>query len=94
MSQKIIDLTHIIEPTGPDAERKFVINKHDALAEIPGKVRPEGECGSLISGLLGQSMMRASRGRVLLPALPITCRPNKLAVKPFEPVAICSGWEA
>jgi kynurenine formamidase len=43
MSQKIVDLTHIIEPTGPEAERKFVVNKHDALAEIPGKVRPAGE---------------------------------------------------
>lgn len=43
MSKKIIDLTHIIESTAPDAERKFVINKHDALMEIPDKVRPEGE---------------------------------------------------
>ncbi len=43
MAQRIIDLTHIIEPTGPDAQRKFVVHKHDALMEIPGKVRPEGE---------------------------------------------------
>ena len=43
MAQKIIDLTHIIEPTGPDEQRKFVVHKHDALEEIPGKVRPEGE---------------------------------------------------
>ncbi len=43
MSEKFIDLTHIIEATEPDAQRKFVINKHDALEEIHGKVRPEGE---------------------------------------------------
>ena len=43
MSERIVDLTQIIEPTGPDAQRKFVIHKHDALLEIPGKVRPEGE---------------------------------------------------
>ena len=43
MSGKIVDLTQIIEPTGPDAQRKFVIHKHDALMEIPGNVRPEGE---------------------------------------------------
>ncbi len=41
--ERIIDLTHIIEPTAPDAERKFVVRVHDALEEIPGKVRPEGE---------------------------------------------------
>jgi len=41
--ERMIDLTHIIEPTEPDAERKFVVNIHDALEEIPGKVRPEGE---------------------------------------------------
>jgi arylformamidase len=40
---RIIDLTQIIEPTGSDARRKFVIHKHDALTEIPGNVRPEGE---------------------------------------------------
>jgi kynurenine formamidase len=39
----MVDLTHVIEPTGPDAERKFVVTIHDALEEIPGKVRPEGE---------------------------------------------------
>jgi len=43
MTERIVDLTQIIEPTGPDARRKFVIHKHDALQEIPGKVRPEGE---------------------------------------------------
>jgi arylformamidase len=43
MTDKIVDLTQIIEPTGPDARRKFVIHKHDALLEIPGNVRPEGE---------------------------------------------------
>ena len=43
MRQRIVDLTRTIEPTGPDARRKFVIHKHDALLEIPGKVRPEGE---------------------------------------------------
>ena len=43
MTQRIVDLTHIIEPTGPDAQRKFVVHKHNALMETPGKVRPEGE---------------------------------------------------
>ena len=43
MTQKIIDLTHTIEPTSADAERKFVIHKRDALMETPGKVHPEGE---------------------------------------------------
>jgi len=43
VSGRIVDLTQIIEPTGPDAQRKFVIHKHDALMEIPGNVRPEGE---------------------------------------------------
>ena len=43
MSERIVDLTQIIEPTGPDARRKFVIHKHDALLETPGNVRPEGE---------------------------------------------------
>ncbi|MFB3779129.1 MAG: cyclase family protein [Bryobacteraceae bacterium] len=41
--ERIIDLTHVIEPTGPDAQRKFVVRIHDALQEIKGKVRPEGE---------------------------------------------------
>jgi arylformamidase len=41
--EKIIDLTHVIEPTAPDAQRKFVVRIHDALEEIKGKVRPEGE---------------------------------------------------
>lgn len=43
MAARIIDLTRIIQPTNPSAERKFVVNIHDALHEIPGKVRPEGE---------------------------------------------------
>jgi arylformamidase len=43
MAQRLVDLTRVIEPTGRDAQRKFVVNIHDALAEIPGKVRPEGE---------------------------------------------------
>ena len=41
--ERMIDLTHVIEPTTPDAQRKFVVTIHDALEEIPGKVRPEGE---------------------------------------------------
>jgi kynurenine formamidase len=40
---RIVDLTLIIEPTTPDATRKFVVNIHDALHEIPGKKRPPGE---------------------------------------------------
>jgi kynurenine formamidase len=39
----MVDLTHVIEPTSQDAERKFVVNIHDALEEVPGMVRPEGE---------------------------------------------------
>jgi len=41
--ERVIDLTRVIEPTGPEAERKFVVRIHDALEEVPGKVRPEGE---------------------------------------------------
>jgi arylformamidase len=41
--ERVIDLTHVIQPTAPDAQRKFVVRTHDALEEIPGKVRPEGE---------------------------------------------------
>src|ERR1039457_6322717 len=41
--ERMVDLTRVIEPTAPDAQRKFVIHTHDALLEIPGKVRPEGE---------------------------------------------------
>ena len=33
----------MIEPTSTDAERKFVVHIHDALQEIPGTIRPEGE---------------------------------------------------
>jgi len=43
MAERIIDLTSIIEPTGPDAQRRFVVANHPALAEPPGHVRPEGE---------------------------------------------------
>lgn len=43
MTARLIDLTRTIEPTGPDATRKFVVNIHDALEEIPGKQRPPGE---------------------------------------------------
>jgi len=43
MAGRIVDLTHVIEPTSADAERKFVVNIHDALQEVPGTVRPEGE---------------------------------------------------
>ena len=43
MTNRIVDLTRVIEPTRPDATRKFVVSIHDALEEIPGKQRPEGE---------------------------------------------------
>ena len=43
MPERIIDLTRVIEPTDATAPRKFVVHIHDALAEIPGKVRPAGE---------------------------------------------------
>ena len=43
MVGRIVDLTHVIEPTSADAERKFVVNIHDALKEVPGTIRPEGE---------------------------------------------------
>jgi len=43
MSGRIVDLTQVIHPTGPEAQRKFVVHIHDALEEIPGKTRPEGE---------------------------------------------------
>ena len=43
MASRLVDLTRIIEPTDKSAQRKFVVNIHDALKEIPGKVRPEGE---------------------------------------------------
>jgi arylformamidase len=43
MTATIIDLTRTIEPTDALATRKFVVNIHDALEEIPGNVRPEGE---------------------------------------------------
>ena len=40
---RIVDLTRVITPTTPENPRKFVVNIHDALHEIPGKERPEGE---------------------------------------------------
>lgn len=43
MPDRIIDLTRVIEPTDAQAQRKFVVNIHNALQEIPGKVRPAGE---------------------------------------------------
>ena len=43
MSGRIVDLTHVIEPTGPDAVRRFDVRHGPAIAEPPGKVRPEGE---------------------------------------------------
>jgi len=43
IEEKMIDLTQVIQPTPPDVQRKFVVRIHDALEEIPGKVRPEGE---------------------------------------------------
>ena len=43
MTERIVDLTRVIEPTDASAQRKFVIHKHDALQEVSGKVRPEGE---------------------------------------------------
>lgn len=43
MCARIVDLTRVIEPTSPQAQRKFVVHIHDALQEVPGKVRPEGE---------------------------------------------------
>lgn len=43
MPERIVDLTRVIEPTDATAQRKFVVHIHDALQEIPGKVRPAGE---------------------------------------------------
>lgn len=43
MTERIVDLTRIIEPTDASARRKFVIHKHNALMEVPGTVRPDGE---------------------------------------------------
>jgi len=43
MPDRIIDLTRVIEPTDAQAQRKFVVNIHNALQEISGKVRPAGE---------------------------------------------------
>jgi arylformamidase len=43
MTQRIVDLTHIIKPTGPDAVRRFDVGHAPAIAEPAGKVRPQGE---------------------------------------------------
>jgi arylformamidase len=43
MAQRIVDLTHTIEPTGPDAVRRFDVRHAPAIAEPAGKVRPRGE---------------------------------------------------
>ncbi len=43
MPPKLIDLTQVIEPTGADVPRKFVVNIHNALHEVEGKQRPQGE---------------------------------------------------
>lgn len=43
MTSRIVDLTYVIEPTSSDDDRKFIVNIHDALEEIPGLKRPEGE---------------------------------------------------
>ncbi|MFH1572158.1 MAG: cyclase family protein [Gemmatimonadota bacterium] len=43
MTERIVDLTSIIEPTGPEAQRRFAVSHRPAIAETPGKVRPEGE---------------------------------------------------
>ena len=40
---RIVDLTRVIKPTTAENPRKFVVRIHDALEEIPGKERPEGE---------------------------------------------------
>lgn len=42
-TERLIDLTRVIEPTDANALRKFVVHIHDALEEIPGKVRPKDE---------------------------------------------------
>ena len=43
VTERFIDLTHVIEPTDANNPRKFVVHIHDALEEIPGKVRPKDE---------------------------------------------------
>lgn len=40
---RIVDLTHVLEPTSPDAVRKFSVTQGPAIEEPEGKVRPEGE---------------------------------------------------
>jgi hypothetical protein len=35
MDGRVVDLTHVIEPTSEHAERKFVVKMHDALQEVP-----------------------------------------------------------
>ena len=43
MGERIVDLTRIVEPTGPEAPRRFVVRHRPAIAEPPGMVRPAGE---------------------------------------------------
>lgn len=43
MGDRIVDLTSIIEPTAPEAQRRFAVSHQPAIAETQGKVRPEGE---------------------------------------------------
>lgn len=43
MEGRYVDLTRVIEPTEASAERRFVVSTRDALHEIPGRERPEGE---------------------------------------------------
>jgi len=43
VTERFIDLTRVIEPTDANDPRKFVVHIHDALEEIPGKVRPKDE---------------------------------------------------
>jgi len=43
VTERLVDLTRVIEPTDANNPRKFVVHIHDALEEIPGKVRPKDE---------------------------------------------------
>jgi len=43
LTERLIDLTRVIEPTDANTPRKFVVHIHDALEEIPDKVRPKDE---------------------------------------------------
>jgi hypothetical protein len=65
MGGRMVDLTRVIEPTGPEAERKFVVHIHDALEEIPGKQHPPGEWYVMSDGILrdGASGLARRAGR-------------------------------